>query len=166
MDWGTTMRNVAGTLAVLIALLFSAGAFTTAQQSQTTTKKAPAQTVSEPSGEYLFNTYCAVCHGKDGKGAGPAAGALKVPPPDLTTLARRHGGKYPAEYVSTVLQYGVENLKAHGSPDMPIWGELFAPRGALTRNPSRPLAETQEVDAAVALKVRGLNQHIESLQAK
>lgn len=160
------MKSVPGTAVALLALLFSAGASTTAQQSQTTTKKAPAETVSEPSGEYLFNTYCAVCHGKDGKGAGPAAGSLKVPPPDLTTLARRHGGKYPAEYVTSVLQYGVGDLKAHGSPDMPIWGELFSPRGALTRNPSRPLAETRDVDTAVAQRIHNLNQYIESLQTK
>jgi len=160
------MKSVAGTAVVLCALLFSTGPLTMAHQSQTTTKQAPAQTVSEPSGEYLFNTYCAVCHGKDGKGAGPAAGELKVPPPNLTTLARRRGGKFPTEYVTSVLQYGVSDLKAHGLPDMPIWGELFTPRGALTRNPSRPLAEEHEVDAARAGKIHNLTQYIESLQAK
>ncbi|HXX21108.1 MAG TPA: c-type cytochrome [Candidatus Acidoferrum sp.] len=160
------MKSSASTAAVLFAFLFSTRPLTMAQQSQTTTKQAAAQTVSEPSGEYLFNTYCAVCHGKDGKGAGPAAGELKVPPPDLTTLSKRHGGKFPTEYVSSVLHYGISDLKAHGSPDMPIWGELFAPSGALTRNPSRPLAEEREVDAARARKIQNLTQYIESLQAK
>ena len=37
----------------------------------------------------LYNQYCSVCHGKDGKGAGPAADALKTRPTDLTQIAHR-----------------------------------------------------------------------------
>jgi mono/diheme cytochrome c family protein len=106
------------------------------QQNQTTLKNGPIQKTSAPSGEDLFNTYCAVCHGKDAKVHGPAAGALKVPPADLTTLARRHGGKFPTEYVTTVLQYGIQDVKAHGSKDMPIWGDIFGPTESLTRSQS------------------------------
>jgi mono/diheme cytochrome c family protein len=35
-------------------------------------------------GEQLFQTYCMVCHGTDGKGTGPAAKGLPHPPADLT----------------------------------------------------------------------------------
>jgi len=146
--------------------LFSTGALTMAQQSQATIKKGPIQKTSAPSGEDIFNTYCAVCHGKDAKGNGPAAGALKVPPADLTTLARRHGGKFPTEYVTTVLQYGVEDIKAHGSKDMPVWGPLFGPSGSLSKSQSLPLAEAREVSSAVTLKIHNLSQYIESLQGK
>jgi mono/diheme cytochrome c family protein len=48
-----------------------------------------------PSGEVMYKQYCAACHGADAKGHGPAAASLKMPPPDLTTLANRHDGKFP-----------------------------------------------------------------------
>jgi mono/diheme cytochrome c family protein len=167
MDWNFTMKSIAGRAVVLLlALLFSTGALTMAQQSQTTIKNGPIQKTSAPSGEDLFNTYCAVCHGKDAKGNGPAAGAFKVPPPDLTTLAQHHGGKFPTEYVTAVLQYGVEGVKAHGSKDMPVWGPLLGPSGALRQSPSLPLAEEREVSSLVTLKIHNLSQYIESLQAK
>jgi len=150
----------------LLALLFSAGALTMPQQTQTTIKKGLIQNTSAPSGEDMFNTYCAVCHGKDAKGNGPAAGALKVPPPDLTTLAQRHGGKFPTEYVTTVLQYGVEDVKAHGCRDMPVWGPLFGPSGGLSKSQSLPLAEAREVSSVVTLRIHNLSQYIESLQPK
>ena len=161
------MKSIAGRAVVLLlALLFSTGALTMSQQSQTTIKKGPIRKTSAPPGEDMFNTYCAVCHGKDAKGNGPAAGALKVPPTDLTTLAQRHGGKFPTEYVTSVLQYGVEDVKAHGSKDMPIWGPLFGPSGSLTKSQSLPLAEAREVSSAVTLRIHNLSQYIESLQAK
>ena len=161
------VKRIAGRAVVLLlALLFSTGALTMAQQSQTTIKKGPIQKTSAPSGEDIFNTYCAVCHGKDAKGNGPAAGALKVPPADLTTLAQRHGGKFPTEYVTTVLQYGVEDIKAHGSKDMPVWGPLFGPSGSLSKSQALPLAEAREVSSAVTLKIHNLSQYIESLQGK
>ena len=136
MDWSLTMKNIARRAVFFLGLLLATGALTTAQQNQTIIKKGSVQETSAPSGEDLFNTYCAVCHGKDAKGNGPAAGALKVRPADLTTLAQRHGGKFPREYVNTVLQYGIEDVKAHGSKDMPIWGDIFGPTEALTRSQS------------------------------
>ena len=161
------MKSIARRAVVsLLALLLSTGALTMAQQSQTTTKKGPVQKTSAPPGEGLFNMHCAVCHGKDAKGNGPAASALNPPPPDLTTLAQRHGGKFPTEYVTTVLRYGIEAVKAHGSKDMPIWGPIFGPSGDLQKNPARPLAEAREASAIETLNIRNLSQYIESLQAK
>jgi cytochrome c553 len=114
--------------------------------------KTPIPQTSVASGQEMFNTYCAVCHGKDAKGDGSAAAALKVPPPNLTMLSLRHGGKYPTAYVETVLKFGVETFPAHGANDMPIWGPLL---GAIS------------VDAPEAeLRIHNLNQYIESLQAK
>jgi mono/diheme cytochrome c family protein len=151
-----TMKSLATRAGVLLfALLFSTATLTMAQQSQTTVKKTTIPRTSAASGEEMFNTYCAVCHGKDAKGNGPAAAALKVPPDDLTTLAQRHGGKFPADYVATVLRSGVQEAKAHGSKDMPIWGPLFASLG----NGSTASPE-------VAQRIHNLSQYIESLQAK
>ncbi len=77
-----------------------------------------------PSGEQMYKQYCATCHGIDAKGDGPLAPLLKTPPPDLTTLARRHLGKFPYDYVANVLEFG-PGVTAHGSSDMPTWGPIF-----------------------------------------
>jgi mono/diheme cytochrome c family protein len=77
-----------------------------------------------PSGEQTYKQYCAACHGADAKGNGPVASMLKTPPPDLTTLATRHLGKFPYDYVSNILEFG-PGLSAHGSSDMPTWGPTF-----------------------------------------
>src|SRR5579872_3953019 len=116
-----------------MVLMFTALLFftcTLAAQDQTkdqTTKTIQHTTVkstSPASGEEMFKTYCAVCHGTDGKGDGPAASALKVPPADLTQLSKKNGGKFPALEVTSAIR-GDSNVAAHGSKDMPVWGSLF-----------------------------------------
>lgn len=77
-----------------------------------------------PTGQQMYKQYCAVCHGADAKGQGPLGALLKTPPPDLTTLAKRHLGKFPYEYVSNLLQFG-PGPTAHGTSDMPTWGPIF-----------------------------------------
>jgi len=77
-----------------------------------------------PSGAELYAQHCAVCHGNDLQGAGPFPPPDRKPP-DLTRLARRHGGKFPEAYVSKVLRNGV-TLPAHGPAEMPVWGSDFA----------------------------------------
>lgn len=139
---------------LLSAMLFSISTVMMGQPAQTTIKKVPIERTAANSGQEMFNTYCAVCHGKDGTGTGPAAGALKTPPANLSTLAARHNGKFPTDYFATVLRSGVENAKAHGSQEMPIWGKLF---GATSEGPD---------SANVALRIHNLSDYVESLQAK
>jgi mono/diheme cytochrome c family protein len=86
-------------------------------------KKVPTPSSSSPSGAELYRQHCAACHGNDLKGSGPVPSPYRVPP-DLTTLTRRHGGKFPGAYVSDVLRNGVI-LPAHGPAEMPVWGEDF-----------------------------------------
>jgi mono/diheme cytochrome c family protein len=69
--------------------------------------------------EYLSS--CAACHGEDGKGNGILASVLKVPPADLTTLARRNGGYFPVAAVTEIID-GRTLIAAHGTREMPIWG--------------------------------------------
>ena len=83
-----------------------------------------ARATPTASGKQTYTHYCAACHGVDTRGNGPAAFVLKTPPADLTTLAKRHGGKFPYDYVSNVLRFGTR-FAAHGSSDMPIWGPIF-----------------------------------------
>jgi hypothetical protein len=58
------------------------------------------------------------------KGNGPAAAALKVRVPDLTRIAKRNGGKFPADQVRAMIA-GEDTKAAHGSRTMPIWGPIF-----------------------------------------
>ncbi|MGB8988843.1 MAG: cytochrome c [Candidatus Sulfotelmatobacter sp.] len=104
------------------------------------------------SGARLYKQYCAVCHGIDLRGRGPLATEPKTPPPDLTTLAHRHGGKFPDSYVEDVLRSGVRT-PAHGDSEMPIWGPLFASiRGT---DP-----------ALVDIRIASLTAYIKSMQAE
>ena len=137
--------------ALLSAVLFSGAAFAKPQETGKTIKKAPIAVTSAASGEEMFNTYCAVCHGKGGKGDGPAATEFKIPPANLTLLAQRHDGKYPASYVAEVIETGPRDAKAHGSKDMPVWGTLFKSIGD---------------DAQTKLRIHNLNAYVETLQAK
>jgi mono/diheme cytochrome c family protein len=115
-------------------------------------KHVPIKSTSPASGVEMYQTYCAVCHGKDGRGEGPAASALKVPPTDLTLLAQKNGGKYPTMKVVTTIR-GEEPLPAHGSKDMPIWGKLF-------------WSMSGGHESQVQQRVSNLNSYIESLQKK
>ena len=69
--------------------------------------------------EYLSS--CAACHGEDGRGDGILASILKVPPADLTTLARRNGGYFPLTAVTEIID-GRTLIAAHSMREMPIWG--------------------------------------------
>ncbi len=142
-----SIRKALWVFAALVALALMAGA-----QEKKVIKHVPVKPTSAASGQEMYVTYCAVCHGKDGKGGGPAAEALKVPPPDLTTLAKKNGGQYPSMRVNSTIR-GEANLPAHGSKDMPVWGRLF---WSLSGGHS---AEVQQ-------RVANLNNYIESLQAK
>ncbi|HEY5504592.1 MAG TPA: cytochrome c, partial [Sedimentisphaerales bacterium] len=51
---------------------------------------ASAQNIDAGRSEYQSS--CAVCHGIDGKGNGPAAEELKRRPIDLTVLAKKNNG--------------------------------------------------------------------------
>jgi len=133
-------------------MVFFAGSRIPAQEKEKTVKKAPIQNTSPASGQEMFQSYCAVCHGKDAKGAGPASEALKTTPPDLTTLAKRHDGKFPVDYVNSVLRNGIK-APAHGSSEMPVWGPLL-----------RTVSGGDE--AIVEMRIRNLVRYVESLQAK
>ena len=77
-------------------------------------------------GKLEFQKNCAVCHGMDGAGNNaPFIEFLKKSPPDLTMIAKGNGGTYPYKQVFTLIQDPSGN-RAHGSSDMPVWGERYA----------------------------------------
>jgi mono/diheme cytochrome c family protein len=95
-----------------------------AAQSVPQVKKTAVTATSPASGREMYIQYCASCHGKDAKGGGPAAVALKVAPIDLTTLTSHNNGKFPDIRIARLIE-GSDDLAAHGSREMPIWGEVF-----------------------------------------
>ncbi len=136
---------------VVKGLLFSIAGFALVGQAQQGVKKVAAKPTVSISGKDLFVQYCAVCHGKEGKGDGPAAAALKSAPTDLTQISKRNKGTFPDERMMRMLQ-GQEPVTAHGSKDMPVWGNIF--------NNMTPNLEMKQA------RMHGLVQYLEELQAK
>jgi mono/diheme cytochrome c family protein len=132
---------------MLASTIISAG-----QEAKTSVKHTTAAATSPSSGKEMFMSYCASCHGKDAKGDGPAAAALKQAPADLTALAKQNGGKYPSDLVTSVLR-GQTKLIAHGDQDMPVWGPVF-------------WKMSQGHEEQVQMRIGNLNHYIESLQEK
>ncbi|WP_027530044.1 cytochrome c [Bradyrhizobium sp. WSM3983] len=77
-------------------------------------------------GKSEFQSSCASCHGADARGKGPVSDQLKIPPPDLTMLARNNNGVFPTNVVYETID-GMKTVPAHGTREMPIWGERFNP---------------------------------------
>ena len=98
---------------------------------------------STDSGAQLFRTYCASCHGVNGRGAGPVAGQLRKPPPDLTKYTKQNGGIFPSERVRQIIDG--RGVATHGDREMPVWGDAFqSTRGGLT-----PEAAMARIEAIV-----------------
>jgi mono/diheme cytochrome c family protein len=85
----------------------------------------PVSKTAANDGRSNFVSYCAPCHGTDGKGSGPVAAALKQQPVDLTLLTKNNAGKFPALHIESVLQGG-SSIASHGTREMPVWGPVFA----------------------------------------
>jgi mono/diheme cytochrome c family protein len=86
--------------------------------------RSPTADGGRDEGAQLYRRACASCHGIDARGGGPVAAALRVAPPDLTRLAESHGGSFPRRYVLDVIA-GREASRAHGTREMPVWGDRF-----------------------------------------
>lgn len=132
----------------LVSLALSSTAWLMCAQQKPVLKYVRPENISAARGPEMFRAYCAVCHGVDGRGGGPAADSLKKRPADLTQLSRKNGGKFPAVRVAHVIQ-GDDVVASHGSRDMPIWGSVF-----------RTLGDRE----TVKLRVENLAAYLESLQ--
>ncbi len=115
-------------------------------------EKSPRKLIDTLNGKDLFQAYCASCHGMDGKGKGVVAAVLKNGVPDLTTLRRRRGGKFPAPELEKLILGQGTSAAAHGSREMPVWGPVF-----------RRVENDQDFGL---VRVRRLVEHIESLQER
>jgi len=145
------MRTLKSVMICVAFMLFGL-AMVAQEQPQKTIKKVPVSPTSAASGSEMYKTYCAVCHGTDGKGNGPAASALKSAPTDLTQLSKNNGGKFPDMKIASTIR-GEGNVAAHGTPDMPMWGHLF-------------WGMSHGHEGEVQQRVANLTKYIDSLQAK
>ena len=141
--------SVAATVAIVSAIALGQA---NSAQSAPQVKHVPITNAPSNSGKEMFKSYCAVCHGVDGKGNGPAASAMKTAPTDLTRLAKNAGGQYPAAHVAAVIR-GQATTPAHGSQDMPVWGPLFS-------------SISQGHEGQVQQRITNLVNHIDTLQTK
>lgn len=77
----------------------------------------------------VYMRYCGACHGAAGEGDGMVASFLTPKPPDLTKLAAKNGGKFSTQKVMSYID-GTADVRAHGDPTMPVWGEIFRAEAA------------------------------------
>ena len=133
---------------VLVAIA-AVATFATGAAAQTKVDQAPIKPVPASDARAMFDNYCAVCHGKTGVGNGPAASALAKAPADLTRIAARNGGTYPETKVKRYIE-GLDEVPAHGSRDMPMWGDLF-------RSLNRDTAQ---------IRVQALSDFLKGMQVK
>jgi mono/diheme cytochrome c family protein len=116
---------------------------------------ARAEDLVQYSGAQLFQRFCASCHGIRGEGNGPVAPFFKLLPPDLTRLARRNKGDFPADKIYSIID-GRSHILPHGSREMPIWGLQFS---TAEDNPDKQEAQT-------TLIISRLVEHLRSIQTK
>ena len=108
-------------------------------------------------GQREFRHACAVCHGLGGKGESvmTTLNLLTVRPADLTQLSKKHQGHFPFWQVYRIID-GREEVKGHGTRDMPIWGAVFRqPEGG------KHVEETGAIGRILALVY-----YIQSIQEK
>lgn len=107
-------------------------------------------------GGELYAVLCSTCHGKSGKGDGPASTELKKKVPDLTTLSEKNEGKFPFDDVEKAIT-GESKIKSHGTVDMPIWGAAF--------ERVRPHWKMFRRESMAKQRIHNLTEYISTIQA-
>mgnify|MGYP003484409844 FL=1 len=83
---------------------------------------ATAARAGDHAGKASFDQYCASCHGPAADGTGPVAEEMKITPADLRKLGQKYGTPLPKPKLREIID-GREMVRAHGTSDMPVWGE-------------------------------------------
>ena len=109
----------------------------------------------KPTGQALYLRHCAACHGISGKGDGPVAPTLREPPADLTTIARRAGGRFDESRVMSVID-GRRTVAEHGTREMPVWGAVF----------TEDLQGERYASYLVLLQGRSLTDYVRAIQER
>jgi len=110
-------------------------------------------------GKQEFLRSCAACHGQSARGDGLVAELLLVKPPDLTSIRKRHDGRFPASWVYRIID-GRNAMRPHGSKEMPIWGDRY--RADALR--ALPLPLNVSADAIVHGRILSLVFYLDLIQ--
>ena len=110
-------------------------------------------------GKMEYDSACAVCHGLTGKGDGPLKSQLTKPVPDLTVLAKNNKGLFPFDRVYQIID-GRQEVKAHGSREMPVWGRAFNTETSIYFDNYPP----QDSESAVRSRILALTEYLYRLQ--
>lgn len=92
--------------------------------SISTTQALAQETEVIAGGDIEYQNHCAICHGVDGKGRGIMSRFLTIQPADLTQVSKKNADRFPFWQVYRVID-GREEIRGHGTRDMPIWGARF-----------------------------------------
>jgi mono/diheme cytochrome c family protein len=113
-----------------------------------------AEPASTP-GPAMYLRYCGACHGPAGKGDGIAGTFITPKPADLTQIAKKNGGTFPFQVVQAYID-GTKDMRAHGDPAMPVWGETFRAESGWD------MGRRVEVQGKLML----ITEYVRSIQAK
>jgi hypothetical protein len=111
--------------------------------------------------EVDYQDYCAACHGPDADGKGPVASELVTRPPSLKQIGKRQGG-FDAEKIYGVID-GREMPRAHGTPEMPVWGRVFSFQAAAEGILQDDLVA---IEKAARGRIARLVKYLETIQEK
>ncbi len=125
-----------------------------------TMSAASAQALRADFGRNEYRANCVVCHGDKGKGDGSYAELLKTRVPDLTTLSTRSGNVFPFSNVVKAVD-GREMPKAHGSSEMPIWGQAYSAKAAELYQ-----GHAYNAESFVQARILALVEYLYTLQAR
>jgi mono/diheme cytochrome c family protein len=113
-------------------------------------------------GEIIYQDFCAVCHGRDARGNGPAASELKTTTPSLRQVAKRHGGQFNPDKVRAFID-GRDMPRSHGTIQMPIWGNLFRYVAEVSDNLT---SDTKSTEQHAQARIQMLVEYLKSIQEK
>ena len=112
-------------------------------------------------GKREYDSNCAVCHGLSGKGDGPYAMDVGVKGVrDLTLLTKKNEGVFPLAGVYETID-GRKLVKAHGTRDMPIWGNEY-----LAKAPDPVWVVPYDPEVFVRARIVALVDYVHRLQAR
>jgi mono/diheme cytochrome c family protein len=116
---------------------------------------APAGAITpQIMGQRLFEDLCASCHGVDARGGGSLSHLLRIETPDLTRISAGNGGTFPRAVVRAKID-GTDDVEAHGTRVMPVWGRSLRPNPESDSEADRTVAERQ---------INDLVEHLSSIQ--
>jgi hypothetical protein len=78
--------------------------------------------------------------------------------PNLTTLSKNNGGVFPFARVYQTID-GREQVQAHGTREMPVWGREFTAMGA-------NISPYYDPEAFARAKILALTEYVYRLQTK